>query len=74
MTAKMRYWVYKHDADDDITDDLGDFEELEEAIDAAVDQGLSEDGYEKTVRVVDRQAGSQTVWMAGPVVRAETTT
>jgi hypothetical protein len=64
---EKRYWVYTHDAEDEITEDLGDFDDLIDAISAAIDEGLVENIEHRWARVVDKESQHQTVWMAGPV-------
>jgi len=67
VVAKMepgKFWAYTYDTDGDIVDDLGNFPTREDAIDAAIDSGLSEDGYDTTVAVVD--PNGNTIWKAGP--------
>lgn len=65
----MRYWVYAHDSEDEIVDDLDNHGTLDEAIAEAVDYLAGStvsrlNGY--TLRVVDTEADSTTVWIAGP--------
>lgn len=63
-----RYWVYAHDADGDLLEDLGNFNDLNPAVTKACEHIglLFTDDMESTVVRVVGEAGS-TVWVAGPV-------
>lgn len=63
-----RYWVYSHDDSGDLVNDLGEEWELRDAVDTAAHylRGLFPHTAGVTVRVVDQQADSTTVWIAGP--------
>lgn len=63
-----RYWVYIHDEEGEIVDDVGNFDTLHQSIEA-VTEVLPFDGERAadTIRIVDYEAQGQTVWLAGPV-------
>lgn len=71
LAMRKRYWVYVHDKDGDLLEDLGEFDGIDRAIDQ-VAQYLSDpmpawDMTEITVRIVDNELqDGTTIWKAGP--------
>lgn len=64
-----RYWAYVHDSEDEIIEDLGDFDDKSLAIDEIAEamHTIFSDRDDVTYRVVDKQDMHQTCWIAGPV-------
>lgn len=62
----MRYWVYVHDLDGEIIEDLGDYSHLNDAL-ATLFEFNYYNPLEMVGRVVDNNNESQTVYITGPV-------
>lgn len=73
MAKEPRYWVYVHDQDGELADDLGDAVDLPEAF-ALVVEWMTDSPSDYletyTIRIVDNEADHTTVWSAGPVGRS----
>ena len=64
----MDFWVYAHDEDGDIVDDIDETGTLRDAIDVALVWARRHDMSGVTVRIVNYRIGDgSTVWAIGPV-------
>lgn len=71
---KPRYWVYSHDRDGLLIENISDCDELRDAIDSAASylMKLYPQYSGVTVRVVDNDLDhGTTVWLAGPAPKPD---
>lgn len=60
-----KYWIYAHDVDGELIENIADEDFLTDAIDKACEYFTTHDSNEHTVHVVDDET-QVTVWIAGP--------